>query len=286
MTYHVNGKTFSEEPAAGQCLRTFLRDLGWFGVKKGCDAGDCGACTVWFDGVPVHSCLTPAFRADGREVTTVEGLAQDGALHPVQQAFIDAQGFQCGFCTAGMIMTAAGFREEDRQDLPRVLKGNLCRCTGYHSIENAIRGIKSVEEDRAGHACGASLANPLAEPIITGNARYTMDVEMPGMLHLKVVRSPHAHARITAIRKDRALAVPGVHAVFTWEDVPRRPFTTACHDDFHVDPDDTYILDNVARFVGQRVAAVVADTEAAAVEGCRRVEVDYEVLPAVIDPEE
>jgi CO/xanthine dehydrogenase Mo-binding subunit len=106
------------------------------------------------------------------------------------------------------------------------------------------------------------------------------------MLHLKVVRSPHAHARITAIRKDKALAVPGVRAVFTWEDVPRRPFTTACHDDFHVDPDDTYMLDNVARFVGQRVAAVVADTEAAAVDGCQRLEVDYEVLPAVFDPEE
>ena len=94
---------------------------------------------------------------------------------------------------------------------------------------------------------------------------------MEGMLHLKVVRSPHAHARITAIRKDKALAVPGVHAVFTWEDVPRRPFTTACHDDFRVDPDDTYMLDNVARFVGQRVAAVVAETEGAAEEGCRLV---------------
>ena len=260
--------------------------LGWFGVKKGCDAGDCGACTVWLDGKPVHSCLVPAFRAEGREVTTLEGLARDGELHPMQQAFLDAQAFQCGFCTAGMIMTAASLSEDAKKDLPFHLKGNLCRCTGYHAIEDAIHGIASVEEDRAGHACGASLANPLAEPIVTGNARYTMDVEMEGMLHLKVVRSPHAHARITAIRKDKALAVPGVHAVFTWEDVPRRPYTTACHDDFHVDPDDTYMLDNVARFVGQRVAAVVADTEAAAEEGCRRVEVDYEVLPAVFDAEE
>ena len=125
-----------------------------------------------------------------------------------------------------------------------------------------------------------------SEPIVTGNARYTMDVEMEGMLHLKVLRSPHAHARIKAIRKDKALAVPGVHAVFTWEDVPRRPFTTACHDDFRVDPDDTYMLDNVVRFVGQRVVAVVAETEGAAEEGCRRVEVEYEVLPAVFDPEE
>jgi CO/xanthine dehydrogenase Mo-binding subunit/aerobic-type carbon monoxide dehydrogenase small subunit (CoxS/CutS family) len=286
MTYRINGKSFAAEPQPGQCLRTFLRSLGWFGVKKGCDAGDCGACTVWLDGKPVHSCLVPAFRAEGREVTTLQGLAADSQLHPMQQSFLDAQAFQCGFCAAGMIMTSASLSEDAKRDLPFHLKGNLCRCTGYHAIEDAIRGIHSVDKDRAGHACGASLANPNAVPIVTGNAHYTMDVKIEEMLELKVVRSPHAHARITAIRKENALAVPGVRAVFTWEDVPRRPFTTACHDDFHVDPDDTYMLDPVARFVGQRVAAVVADTEAAAEEGCRRLEVDYEVLPAVFDADQ
>jgi len=286
MNYRINGKSFAAEPRPGQCLRTFLRDLGWFGVKKGCDAGDCGACTVWLDGKPVHSCLVPAFRAEGREIVTLQGLATDGKLHPMQQNFLEAQAFQCGFCAAGMIMTSASLSAEQKKDLPFYLKGNLCRCTGYHAIEDAIRGIASVEEDRAGNACGASLPNPRAEPIVTGNAHYTMDVALERMLHLKVVRSPHAHARIKAIRKDKAVAVPGVHAVFTWEDVPKRPFTTACHDDFRVDPDDTYMLDNVARFVGQRVAAVVADTEAAAEEGCRQVEVDYEVLPAVLNADE
>ncbi|MGO9516803.1 MAG: molybdopterin-dependent oxidoreductase [Candidatus Korobacteraceae bacterium] len=286
MNYHVNGRTFAIEPGPGQCLRSYLRDLGWFGVKKGCDAGDCGACTVWLDGVPVHSCLVPAFRAAGRQVTTIEGLAGNGELHPVQQALIDAQGFQCGFCTSGLTMTAASFNEEDRQDLPRVLKGNLCRCTGYRSIEDAIRGIKSIEEPEPGAAVGSSVAAPASEAIVTGKARYTLDTHIDGLLHLKLLRSPHAHARILSIRKDRALAAPGVHAVFTWEDVPRLLFSAANHDDYHSNPDDTYILDNVVRHVGQRVAAVVADSAGAAEEGCRRLEVDYQLLPAVFDPEE
>ncbi len=286
MSYQVNGKTFSHEPRTGQCLRTFLREMGWFGVKKGCDAGDCGACTVWLDGVPVHSCLIPAYRAEGQQVTTIEGLAKNGDLHPMQRAFVNAAGFQCGFCTAGMIMTAASLNEEDRKDLPRVLKGNLCRCTGYHSIEDAIRGIKNIEEDQPGKSCGAGLGAPAAEGIVTGKVRYTLDTEVEGLLHLKLLRSPHAHARIVAIRKQRALAVPGVVAVYTWEDVPRRLYTTATHDDYHADPSDMYMLDNVARFAGQRVAAVVADTEGAAEEGCRRIEIDYEVLPGVFDPEE
>jgi CO/xanthine dehydrogenase Mo-binding subunit/aerobic-type carbon monoxide dehydrogenase small subunit (CoxS/CutS family) len=286
MSYKINGQTFDAQPRPGQCLRTFARDLGWFGVKKGCDAGDCGACTVWLDGKPVHSCLVPAFRAEGREVTTIEGLACNGALHPMQQAFLDAQAFQCGFCAAGMIMTSASLSDEEKKDLPFRLKGNLCRCTGYHAIEDALAGVGHVEADRAGHACGASLQNPLAHSIVTGAARYTADVKMEGMLHLKVLRSPHAHAKLVAIRTEKARALPGVHGVFTWEDVPRRPYTSALHDDYRVDPDDTFVLDKFARFVGQRIAAVVAETEGIAEEACRLIEVDYEILPAVFDPEE
>ena len=285
MRITVNGKLFSVEPRPGQCLRTYLRQLGWFGVKKGCDQGDCGACTVWLDGTPIHSCLTPAFRADEHEITTIEGLAKDGRLHPMQQAFLDAQAFQCGYCTAGMIMTAASLDDAAREDLPRVLKGSLCRCTGYRAIDDAIHGVAGAEEDVAGKTCGASLKNPFGESIVTGRARYTLDLAMEGALHLKVLRSPHAHARIVRIGRDRAMALPGVIAVFTWEDVPRRLYSTATHEDHHVDPDDTYVLDNVVRFVGQRVAAVVAETVAAAEAACRLLEVEYEILPAVFDPE-
>jgi putative selenate reductase molybdopterin-binding subunit len=286
MSYHVNGKTFAEQPRAGQCLRTFLRDLGWFGVKKGCDAGDCGACTVLVDGKPFHSCLYPAYRAEDQQVTTIEGLAQDGELHPMQRAFLAAQAFQCGFCTAGMIMTASTLDPAQRDDLPHALKGNLCRCTGYGAIDDAIHGVTRVEADEAGHSQGRSVAAPFGPAIVTGQARYTLDVAMEGLLHLKLLRAPHAHARIVSIRKDEALAVPGVHAVYTWEDVPRQRYTTARHDNPRVDAEDTYILDNVVRFAGQRIAAVVADSEAAAEEGCRRLQVEYELLPAVFDAEE
>ncbi len=286
MTYTVNGEDFDKEPRPGQCLRTFVRSLGYHGVKKGCDAGDCGACTVWLDGHPVHSCITPAFRAEGRAVTTIEGLGTLQNLHPMQQQFLDAPGFQCGFCTAGMIMTSAAFTDEQKQDLPRALKGNLCRCTGYRAIGDAVNGVSAVEDAAAGRAIGASVVAPAAGGVVTGTVEFTMDTEMAGMLHLKVLHSPHAHARIVSIDKSAALAVPGVHRVYTWEDVPRTRYSTAIHTDHLVDPDDTYMLDNVMRFLGQRVAAVVADSVGAAEEGCRKVAVEYEVLPAVFDPED
>ncbi len=285
MSFVVNGKSHNAEPRPGQCLRTFLRELGCFGVKKGCDAGDCGACTVMVEGDPVHSCLFPAYRAKGRAVTTIEGLAKNGALHPVQEAFLQAQGFQCGFCTPGMVITAASLNQAQRQDLDWALKGNICRCTGYGAIESAIRGVRQTEQAAAGEACGKSISAPAARAVVTGTARYTMDYAPPGLLHLKLLRSPHAHARITAIRKDDALAVPGVRAVLTYEDSPKKFYSTARHEDERADPDDTALLDNIVRFVGQRVAAVVADSEAAAEAGCRKLIVEYELLPAVFDPD-
>ena len=284
MSFEINGKTFSQTPQAGQCLRTFLRELGHFGVKKGCDAGDCGACTVLLDGEPVHSCLIPAFRAERHAVTTIEGLAGDGGTHPMQQAFLDAQGFQCGFCTAGMILTCASLNQAQRQDLGAALKGNICRCTGYRTIEDALNGKTNVEDAAAGTAFGRSLPAPAGPQVVRGAARYTFDTEVEGLLHIKLLRSPHPHARIISIDKGAALAVPGVQMVLTYEDAPDRLFSTARHEKDWMDPDDTRVLDNVVRFIGQKVAVVIADTEAAAEEGCRRLKVDYDILPAVIDP--
>ena len=282
--FHVNGRRYATEPTPGQCLRTFLRDLDVFGVKKGCDAGDCGACTVHIDGKPFHSCLVPAFRGEGREITTIEGLATNGELHPMQKAFHDAQAFQCGYCTAGMIMTAVTLTDAQKADLPHALEGQSLplhrlpvdqRCAAWHMQYRGGRGRQGARR---------VLPNPFTDAIVTGKARYTMDLAIEGLLHLKVLRSPHAHARIVSIDRTAALAVPGVVAVYTWEDVPERLFSSALHEDHLVDPDDILLLDKVARFAGQRVAAVVAETEAAAEAGCRMLHVDYEILPAVFDP--
>ena len=275
MNVTLNGEALNVAPRAGQCLRTLLRELGCFGVKRGCDCGDCGACTVLLDGAPIHSCIMPAIRAAGRGITTIEGLSINGALHETQTRFLGWQGFQCGFCTPGMIVTASALNQAQLTELPRALKSNLCRCTGYGAIVDAIEG-------RTRPPPGARA--PAGPAVVTGAARYTLDVAMPGLLHLKILRSPHAHARVLHIDTSEAIAVRGVRSVLTSADAPEKLFSTARHENADEDPDDTRVLDTTMRFVGQRVAAVVAETVAAAEEACRKIEVSYEILPAVFDP--
>ncbi|MBC7760440.1 MAG: 2Fe-2S iron-sulfur cluster binding domain-containing protein, partial [Candidatus Saccharibacteria bacterium] len=284
MKFSVNGKTVDATPAAGQVLRTVLRDLGQFDVKKGCDSGDCGSCTVLLDGEPIHSCILPAHRLEGVEITTVSGLGSPEHPHPLQKSFVDAAGFQCGFCTAGMIVTASTFTEEDLDDLPRLLKSNISRCPGYRSIKDAICGTSNTQTPASGAAAGQSVRAPAGLRITTGEEEFTLDVRTTGLLHLAVLKSPHAHARILSIDTARALAVEGVHAVLTHKDSPATLFSTGRHEMRTDDPDDTLVLDPVVRFIGQRVAAVVADSVAIAQRALALIDVEYEVLPGVFDP--
>jgi carbon-monoxide dehydrogenase small subunit len=151
----VNGKDYTVDVPSQRLLIDCLRyDLGLTGTKEGCSVGVCGACTVLMDGQMLSACLALAVFADGKEITTVEGLAQNGKLHPVQQAFIDYGGFQCGICTPGMVVAAKALLDANpdptEDDIKDWMMGNLCRCTGYYKIIESIRGAAtSMQRERA-----------------------------------------------------------------------------------------------------------------------------------------
>jgi len=138
----VNGKAHRVEVEPGETLLEALRRLGLKGVKKSCETGNCGACTVLLDGRPVASCILLAAQAQGRAVTTVEGLAQDRRLHAMQEAFIEAAAPQCGYCTPGMLLSAVSLVAENpeptRTEIREAISGNICRCSGYVKIVDAI----------------------------------------------------------------------------------------------------------------------------------------------------
>ena len=140
---NVNGEWREAEAWPGASLLSMLRDdLGLWGSKNGCEQGECGSCSVWLDGELVCACLVLAAQADGRRVETVESLAADGSLHPVQRAFLDAGAVQCGFCTPGLEVAVADLLRRDpdpaEETIREALSGNLCRCTGYQKILDAV----------------------------------------------------------------------------------------------------------------------------------------------------
>jgi xanthine dehydrogenase YagT iron-sulfur-binding subunit len=146
---NINGAVHPVELEPRVSLLDALRErLDLTGSKKGCDQGTCGACTVWVDGRRVLACLTLAVTVEGREVTTIEGLATDGELHPMQQAFIDCDAFQCGYCTSGQIMSAVALLREGNastdEDIAEFMSGNICRCAAYPNIRQAIRTVRDA----------------------------------------------------------------------------------------------------------------------------------------------
>ena len=152
ISVNVNGCTQENDVEARTLLVNYLRDeLGLTGSKIGCDTSQCGACTVHMDGKALKSCTCLAVQADGCDITTIEGLAQNGDLHPMQQSFWDNHGLQCGFCTPGMIMTTTALLADnpnpDEDEIRHGLEGNLCRCTGYHNIVKAVAAVAQAGGD-------------------------------------------------------------------------------------------------------------------------------------------
>ena len=318
----VNGVQHSLDVPANRFLAQVLRyDLGLTGTKIGCNEAECGACTVIVNGRSVDSCIYPAFKAQGADVVTIEGVAQTWQqpqspnhpitqspetgllgdrvieeLHPLQQAFIVHGATQCGFCTPGLIMQSKTLLDTNAdpsdEEIKHCLKDTFCRCTGYASILAAVKA--AGEKMRTGHlpepalpdaeapltAVGQPLPRPDAVAKVTGQARYSDDYAFAGMLYGATLRSAHPHARILSIDASAALALPGVHAVLTQADIPGE----LRHGLVEYDWPAFAGGDNPARYVGDPLALVVADTHELAHDALALVKVDYAVLPAVTDP--
>ena len=307
ITLTLNGATLTEDVRADMTLFDFCRAHGYKSVKCACETSNCGLCTVLLDGEPVLSCSVLMARADGHEVTTLEGM-RDGRRELLAQCLAEEGAEQCGFCAPGLEMAVlaldAAHAHADDETVRRYLSGNLCRCSGYASQMRAIRRFlarhanggelpprevpaDATTESGAQHA---QIARPVAKKdsgaLLAGAPVYTADLAPEGALVVKLVRSRHANALVTNVDKSRALEVPGVVAVFGPDDVPHNRFTLAGQSFPEPSPYDTVLLDRHVRYVGDEVAMVVAETEAAAAAGVKAVKVTYEQLPAVLDVEE
>jgi 4-hydroxybenzoyl-CoA reductase alpha subunit len=294
ITLKVNGEKHSVAVRDGETLLDILREkLGLIGTKKGCNHGVCGACTVLIDGEPKNSCLLLAVSCENADITTIEGIARGGKLHPLQRAFINHGAVQCGFCTSGMILSAYALIERQPnpsdEEIKRALSGNLCRCTGYVRIIEAIRNWKKYERMEKSPlfphdsdrfvTVGKSLPRVDASDKVTGRAKYTADLSFQNMLHGKILASPIAHGLIKSIDTRRAEILPGVKLVLTAKDVPDITYG--------VNPpryDEHILAKEKVRHVGDEVAAVVAVDEDTAMKALTLIEVEYEELPAVLDP--
>ncbi len=289
LSFTLNDQAESIEIAPRTRLLDALRvDLGLTGAKEGCGTGDCGSCTVLLDGKAVNSCMILALQAEGRDVTTIEGLGKPGSLHPIQQAMIRSGGIQCGFCTPGMVLSLKGLLDQNpRPDEAAVrvaISSNLCRCTGYSKILDAAKTVIDGRmppgaADGNDGAVGSRMARTDALEKVTGRAVYAEDVQLPRMIYGALVRSPHAHAKLLSIDTSAARQLPGVKAIVTGRDVEMGYYG------YEVRDQRVFALEKV-RFVGEPIAAVAATTPDIAREAASKVKAEYEELPAVFDPEE
>jgi CO/xanthine dehydrogenase Mo-binding subunit/aerobic-type carbon monoxide dehydrogenase small subunit (CoxS/CutS family) len=264
-------------------LSAVLRDeLCLTGTKLGCDDGRCGACMVLVNGRVARACRTLLDKVRGAAVLTIEGLGSPERPHALQRAFAETGAVQCGFCIPGMIVTAKALLDANprpsRAQMVKALGANYCRCAGFSSIFEAVGRAAATLRGEAVPPPPVPLDDCWEEMAkATGTARYSADLHREGMLHLKLVRSPHAHARILGVDATAALALPGVEAVLTAKDVPVNRHGRSIQD-------QAVLAAERVRMIGEPVAAVVAASEAVATEAAARVRVGYEALPAVLSP--
>jgi aldehyde oxidoreductase len=289
-TLRVNGRNVQALSPRIARLADVLRDeLGLTGTKIGCNVGDCGACTVLLDGRQVCACLTPLGQAEGRNVSTVEGLSRGGKLNALQTAFQKHGAAQCGICTPGMLMAASDLlarrKRPGADEVRDALAGVLCRCTGYQKIIEAVLDVAARPALDAipavGHAVGARAAKVDGVPKLNGSEKYGADAMPADALWLRVIRSPHHHARFRVGNLDAVLAgTPGLVRILSSRDVPSNGFG------IYPDVKDQPVLaERETRFRGEAVLALVGSREA--VESfdsyeAERLGIEYEVLPAVI----
>jgi selenium-dependent xanthine dehydrogenase len=286
IAFWVNDELREVDIGPKATLLDVLRDqLRLTGTKKGCGHNACGACTVIVDGEAVRSCVYPASRADGKRVQTIEGVADDDRLHPLQQAFVERGAVQCGFCTPGMIMSAKALLDTNpqptREDIVEALSGNLCRCTGYSKVIEAVQ--QAAGAPRPPRAAGVSdlkvvghdMPRPDAQAKVTGQAIFTADLYFENMLHAKVLRSEHPHARLLEVDIAEAQTLPGVVAIITAEDVPGAKNHGLARQDWPV------LAYDKVRYVGDAIAVVAAESESIAAEAVKLIKVKYEPLPVV-----
>jgi xanthine dehydrogenase molybdenum-binding subunit len=289
----VNGAPVDIDVPESRYLSEVLReDLRLTGTKIGCAEAECGICTVLVNSTPVVSCVYPAFKAQAAAVETIEGIAQEGELHPLQQAFLDHGAVQCGICTPGLIMTAKGLLDRKaamdeavtEADIRAALKDSYCRCTGYQSIINAILQASGQDvppylpETRTPEReVGKPRPNPNALAKIKGTARFTDDYHFPGMLYARTKRAHVPHARVRYVDATAARELTGVHAVLTHEDVPGRNAHGVVSIDWPV------LCGNKVRYVGDALAIVAAESEEIAAAALDLIRVELDELPAVTD---
>jgi aldehyde oxidoreductase len=274
-------------------LKVIREDLKLTGTKEGCFAGHCGTCAVLVEGEVVLSCRVPVAKATGKEVTTIEGIGTLKNPHPLQLAFAKTGAIQCGFCTPGMIVRAKSILDKNldpsRDEIKKALQPHICRCTGYQKIFEAIelaasylRGkTKSIELKLTGKGTiGQPVTRPDALEKATGTTLYAADLAVDGCGYIKVLRSPHHHAKIVHIEKAEAEVIPGVLAVLTAEDVKGTNILKMAGDD------QSILCGNKVRFIGDPVVAVVATSEEIASYAIEKIEVTYEPMEPVLTPEE